>query len=180
MIHRWRQIPAPPQIIPWLAQRRGFTLVELLVAISVISIAAMVFVSFYFSARDLRGTAQNQEIAASLAQEQLEAILASPTHFTWRKPEGESTQAFPILAATPDDPDSYYFDAPLALPADKRAYLRQTNLYNRFQWAAFARQAAAADPYYEITVVISWTEAGRDQSIALTSALDKGRLGELS
>jgi prepilin-type N-terminal cleavage/methylation domain-containing protein len=61
-----------------LAREDGFTLFELLMAITVLAVGLMALVSSFDHSRDLVSTAEKTEIASHRAERELERILALP------------------------------------------------------------------------------------------------------
>ncbi len=158
---------------PGTRERRGsagFTLMEMLVGLTVISVAVTLFVTLYMSSMDLSRRASNRTIATRLAQETLTAITASPGAFVWQTSAGVEDTRFPI-EATGDDPSKGNPVAlPAALPAEPVSFRIQQDLFDRYRWEAFGKLAVGG-AYYEVTVVIRYVEQGREQLVALTSAL---------
>ncbi len=163
-----------PDVLP-RRQRAGFTLMELLVGLSVISVAITVFITLYMSSLDLSRKASNRAIATKLAEERLAAITSAPGAFVWQVPEtGEDTR-FPIEVTGEDPSKGNPVAVPAAMPADPTAYRIQEDLFDRYRWEAFGKLVPGG-AYYEVTVVIRYVEQGREQLIALTSALPAAAL----
>ncbi|MBI2435095.1 MAG: prepilin-type N-terminal cleavage/methylation domain-containing protein [Candidatus Hydrogenedentes bacterium] len=158
-------------------RRRGFTLVELLVALSVISIAGWVFVSFYSSALDLNRTAVNRATATQIAQDQLLSIVQSPKQYQWALPEQGGADLFSIRKGADDPPSGNPAELPAAMPVDRNALSQQTNYHERFRWLAFGRLPSPEATYYEVTVVVHWEERSRQESVALTGSVPRFALG---
>ncbi len=149
---------------------KGFTLIELIVAIAVVSVAATVFMSLYTSSLTLARAAQNKTVAATLAEEQMNAILQHPDHFYWAIPEEENAAQFPIGNSTEDPKVGNPVEAPTILPAEEWAKRQSERLYKQFRWQAYGRLPDPQASYYEVTVVIRWTEGGRAEALALTGS----------
>jgi len=169
MAQRFAVVPAGRSITP----RRGFSLLELLVALAVISVAGTVYVSFYSSSLGLAKTARNRAVAASLAEEHLSAILRHPEHFLWQKPAEPGVEQFPIALADDDPKAGNPVERPAAMPADEAADRNQAAVYDAFRWKAYGRLPSLTAAYYEVTGVIHWEEAGREQLLSLTSAVPR-------
>lgn len=152
---------------------RGFTLIEMIVALAIIGIGASIFVRLYTASADLGRAAQNQSIAIRLAEQQIAAITHHPEQFQWNRPDTLGDTPFPISLG-PDDPKSGNpFGEPSALPADLPAREREKNLYERFRWRAHGRLPFPNAPYYEVTVIVQWKEAARPKMLALTTSVPR-------
>jgi prepilin-type N-terminal cleavage/methylation domain-containing protein len=166
-------------LFPPVAGRRrqaGFTLMELIVALAVISVAATVYFSFYASSLMIGRTAKNRTVAMQLAEAQLHVIQRHPDRFLWQTPETPDNGRFPVLLAENDPPAGNPVSPPAILPVEERARRREEALYDRFRWKAWGRIPAPECGFYELTVVISWEEAQREEIIALTSTVPGGFL----
>ena len=153
----------------------GFTLMEVVVAVAILGVAISIFVSLYSGSLSLAETGKSRSIAVVLAEGQLNAILDNPDAFRWESGEGQVD----IRLGTDDPAAGNAFSAPGALPPEARARDWQVNTYEEFRWQAFANPAESA-PYHEVTLVVRWTEGGRNEVIALTSALENGRVPVLA
>jgi len=150
-------------------RERGFTLVEILVAVAVISVGATVFISIFTSALDLARTSRCKAVAASIAEEQLQAILRHPGQYrcAWDAEKPETQASIVPRGAAGDKPRR--ITPPSVAPADARANQRESDFYGKFRWQAYAKAVAADSPFLEITVAVRWQESGRDKTLALTS-----------
>jgi prepilin-type N-terminal cleavage/methylation domain-containing protein len=151
----------------------GFTLAEMLVAIAVISVAATVFMSLFFSSMGLAATARDRTIATALAQEELGAILRQPEQYQWQVPAAPSLDLFPIKTSADEPTAGNPVDWPKQLLAIPQADTRQKDLYAKFRWQAYGRLASTNAAYCEVTVVLRWAEKGRPQMLALTSSVPR-------
>ncbi len=154
---------------------RGFTLLELIVALAVLSVAVTVFVQLFNASLGLGRSAQDHSVAGELARGQLEAIIRAPEQFLWQVPASPGEAAFPILASAEDPPAGNSFDAPAVLPPAVQPPVTASKepaqgLYERFRWRAFGRFAGTNPAYCEVTVVVIWEARGRRQMFSLTSA----------
>lgn len=163
-----------PRTIP--RNSLGFTLMETLVALSVIGAAVTVFISMYGSSVDLGRLARDRSLAATAAQDQLDLILRQPGAFLWSIPESGGEESFPILATAEDPKAGVELAPPAALPADLQANERTKAAYAPFRWRAFGRLPKDKE-YCEVTVVVTWKQAGKEQMLALTSALPRAAMG---
>ena len=155
--------------------RSGFTLMEVVVAVAVLGVAISIFVSLYSGSLGLAQAGKNRSIAATLAEGQLNTILNNPQDFLWETNETDGTLA---IRLGEDDPAAgNNFDTPSTLPLERRARDRQVNEYDDFRWTAFSNRPSDAN-YVEVTIVIHWTESGREDVLALSSALQASRVPE--
>ena len=152
------------------AAQNGFTLVELITALSVMAVAVAVFTSFFSASLDLSRQSRNQSVAASLAGEKLGEIQRNPELFQWGRREGVVNGAV-APRAEKERPDGYPFDPPEALPQSDKARTRVMADYEAFRWSAQARTLEGGDAV-EVTVVVRWLESGRPRSLCLTSAVE--------
>ena len=148
----------------------GFTLVEILVSLVVVSMGITILVSLFSSSLGLSQSSRNECVAASLAEEEMRALLQDPGAYEWGLDSAAPGQ-FAKIEARGKPADNYPIDPPSVLPAERSANNRETNLYDKFSWKAFAKLPAADAPYVEVTVTIQWTESGRDRLFALTSGI---------
>lgn len=154
-------------------RRKGFSLIELIVALAIVSVAGTVFVSFYTSSIDLGRTAQNRTVAAQLAREQLNTILRHPEKFQWQVPAEAGTAAFPIVVPGEDTKVGNPVQLPAVQPPNENSFQRNAAVYDKFHWMAQGRFPDANSAYCEVTVTIQWPEAVRPQMLALTSAVPR-------
>jgi len=156
--------------------RRGFSLVELIVALGVISVAGTVFLSMYGSSVRLAKTARDRTVATQLAEEQMGDILRSPERYLWHVPVAPEGQRFPVTAG-PDDPKAGVpCEAPKAMPTMETPHRRESVVYDQFRWRAEGRLPDPNAAYYEVTVSIHWTDAGRPQMLSITSCVPRARV----
>lgn len=155
-------------------REQGFTLVELLTALAVISIAATVFFKLFISSNALADTSTEHEVAADLAQEYLTTIQYSPQLFEWPNyadnSVGELQPVSPIEGGPTIDQFAQAPNAPLSI---RRAHNRETNLYTDFSWQAFARLPHESAQYVEVLVEISWRDNQKIRQFALTSTMPR-------
>ena len=151
---------------------RGFTLIETLVALSVVSVAVGIFISLYGDSLGLGRLAHQRAMAAEAAQAQLALITQAPGTFLWKAPADGADVQFPILSSEDDPKAGNIITPPSAMPADETANLRAQNAYENFRWRAFGRLPKEKE-YCEVTVVITWQRGNRDEMLALTSAVPR-------
>lgn len=151
--------------------RRGFTLLEIVVALAVMAVAVSILVALYQASSVF--AAQNEETrkAVSLAEEHLTDILLNPAAYVW--PALTPGKAMEIHSTAGEQ----RVEPPKSLPPDKTAGLRERSAYEIYAWRAFARLPEENAPYIELTVVIEWQSRGRNRDFALTTFAPKPSSG---
>lgn len=155
--------------------RHGFTLLELMVALAVMGVAISVFIQLYNASLDFAKTSVNSRIATAIANEQLHLMQRHPERFLWNISAPGADERFAITLG-PDEPKAGNPAVlPSAMPAEVAAVAREEARHSNFRWKAFGelRHNAA---YYETTVVVRWTESGREKTLALTSAVTRDKV----
>ena len=152
------------------ARKRGFTLVEILVALAVVGMGATIFISVFSSALDLARSSRSKTAAASIAEEQLDAIVRHPGQYRCALNGAKAGDQLPIVPRGTEGDKPRGVAPPSVMPADAVASRREMNFYERFRWQAYAKAPAAESPFVEVTVAVRWKEAGRDQTLALTTS----------
>lgn len=145
----------------------GFTLLEILVALAVSGVAVALFISLFSATVSLAKTNQNEIVAASLAEEQLELLRRDPRQVIWtlNAPPGELASLEPAMQNV-----GQMFSPPTVPPQNAT---QQKNLYSRFEWRAYARVPSPDDAHIELIMAVHWKEAGRLKSLVLSSAIPK-------
>jgi len=155
--------------------RAGFTLIELIVSIFVISVATTIFMHLYATSIDLGKLSRNRSIAVGLAEEQLGLVMREPTNFVWDFANPDSAGFFRIRAAEGDPRAGAVTPLPKStLPAEP-AFQRESNVFDQFRWKAIGKLGARG-LFYEVTVDVHWEQAGKAESITLTGAVPRGRV----
>ena len=161
----------------------GFTLIEILVALAVTSVAITIFVQCFSFSLALARSGRNENIAAALAEEHLQALLRSPERYDWHADHAAPGQLVEVTmagevqqkAASGQPPNPKQADVirpcmpPEVLPVNPRASSREEAMYRAFSWQAFQKVSGPDASHVEITVVVRWMDAGRSQLFALTS-----------
>jgi len=140
----------------------GFTLMEVLVALVVMGVGVTLFISLFSRSMDLGRASEDQRVAASLAEEQMTALLQDPGRFDWPIKSALPGQLFEI-GMPGDQPGSFHTFGASPAAGEK-------NYYDQFRWQAYGRLPQADSAYVEVTVVVRWTAANQSQTVALTSA----------
>lgn len=151
----------------------GFTLVEIIVALTVISIALGTFISMFISAMNLAAERRDSLIASELAEIHLNAITTSPTSFTWATDSGNEDGLFSVETAKLQSGVSDIPSSPETTLVLRSAHERNINLYGKFETRAWGRLPAPDANAYEITVAVRWTTNGRPRMFALTSSISR-------
>ena len=150
----------------------GFTLVEILVALAVVSIGITVLVAGFSSGLAMAKAGRNQTVAASLAEEQMQAILHNPSGYEWGLEKAKPKQLVKISVKGRTE-EAYYVKPPAVLPVERSASAREENLYSQFTWNAYAKLSDADAAYVEVTIAVRWMESGRERVFALTSNMSR-------
>lgn len=158
-------------------RHRGFTLLEVLVALGVVSIAASIFVSLFTSSLFFSNLSRTHRVAAGLAEEQLAQAVRDPGRFAWddlATMEPGKPVKLKLRAGETDGP--YPVEGPKALAMSKSVQAREENFYGVFTWQPFAVLPAADAPYLELIAVVRWKVEGKDYSLSLTSAVPRAQV----
>lgn len=150
--------------------RRGFSLIEIVIALAVMSVAIAIFIKLFGGSLDLARQGRNHTIAISIAESQLDALVQQPNHYRWESVRETAEKPFPIRTSEDDPKAGNPVSPPEALPAEVGLDARVRDRYENFRWKAFGR-VPSGQSYAEVTVVVLWDEAGRDRKLALTSAV---------
>ena len=156
-----------------LALRTGFTLVELIVALTVVSVALSALIAMFNAGLGLARESRNRMIAAEIAEFQLNAISVTPNMFLWHREMPGETGLFPITLGYDDPPAGNITPTPDVRLASRGAQERNETLYKQFRWQAWGRLPAPDAQSYEITVSVRWRERGRQRTVALTSSIPR-------
>lgn len=155
------------------AYNPGFTLVEILVALVVLSVGITIFISLFSSSLALAQSGRNQTVAAALAEEQLQTLLHSPQQYNWNLQGAAPGQLVEVTLHNEPANPVRHFAPPSILPVDKKAATRVQNLYEAFSWQVFAKLPDKDAGYVEVTVAVRWAEEGKPRVVALTSAVPR-------
>lgn len=153
-----------------LGESRGFTLIETIIALSVLAVATGIFVGLFSRSLELGRLAHDRGVATQAAEAQLDLIARQPRAFQWDVAAANEAGAFPVRQTADDPKAGVPITLPTAMPADEFAARRAEASFENFRWRAFA-QRSKDNTYFEITVAVTWKEAGKDNVVALTSAV---------
>ena len=153
----------------------GFTLLELMVALAVMGVGVSIFIQLYSASLDFAKTSVNSRIATAIANEQLHVMQRHPERFLWNISAPGADERFEITLG-PDDPKAGNpATLPSVMPAEIAAVAREESRHSNFRWKAFGELRHNAS-YYETTVVVRWTESGREKTLAMTSAVTRDKV----
>ncbi|HQH67466.1 MAG TPA: prepilin-type N-terminal cleavage/methylation domain-containing protein [Candidatus Hydrogenedentes bacterium] len=160
-------------------QRGGFTLVEVLVALAVMSAATWIIISLFTSSVKLEKNARSMRVAADLARARLADITARPEAYVWPAAEAVTAeQGAPLTLKS--EQEASFFAMPAVLPSNPIAANSEKNFYDNFTWEAYVTRPPAGRGYYEILVVVGWQEANRSQQLILTGSIPTAMAKEAS
>jgi len=160
-------------------RREGFTLMEVLVAFAVISVATWIFVSLFTSSLKLENNARSMRVAADLARSRLADITTRPEAYAWPASDTITTDVGALLTLKKATSENA-FATPAVLPTNALAADNETDFYAKFSWDAYVKQPAAGGGFYEIIVVVSWQEAARPKQMVLTGSIPTAMIKETS
>lgn len=158
------------------SRRNGFTLIELIVALTVISVATTILIRLYMASTDLGIQAQYRELAASVAESQLAQMVSEPANFVWEHDRPDGAGLFRVKEDADDPRAGRKVLLPEVLLPYDASFERQTNVYDKFRWAAYGRVPSAASSIVEVTVDVHWKHAGKTEHIALTGAVPRSKV----
>ncbi len=154
---------------------QGFTLVEIVTALAVISVATFILLSLFTASYSLVLDDRQVRIALSLAEERLTDITTNPTLYEW--PAFDSDDFGPVMPRNPAlAPET--FEAPSALPPEPKAGRRESALFSEFSWEAHARVPEPDADHIEVVVAVQWDVRGRARRFTVTSATPRTRVGD--
>lgn len=161
-----------------LLTHAGFTLVELITALTVVAVALAGLIAMFGISLETARESRMKTIAAELAATQLAQLQATPESFLWEYEEGDATTLFPIIVSE-DDPKAGNTAPPLAVNLVNRTIqARNEQLYRKFRWKAWGRLTSADAQAYEVTISVHWDIRGRNRSLTLTSSIPRHRAPE--
>jgi len=138
----------------------GFTLLEVLAALAVMSVASYILIGLFMASLQVGEGARLHDTAAAIASEQMQALVNGPEAFVWPAfvEDGIAVEVLPAHEA-----DEWHAPAtPDAMPSVRASFERESIYHQRFGWRAYARPLADAPNLVEV----------------LTSALPRTRVPE--
>ncbi len=152
----------------------GFTIVEMLVALIVVSIAGTISVQLYGHSYDIGKVNQRRTVGTELAHGQLSRILVQPGAFKW--PNLDSLTPGEIGEINVPEGGNRFFNAPTTRPTVAHTSQVEDNFYSGFQWDAYAVVPEADATYVEVTVIVRWLREQERETVSLTSALPRSSI----
>lgn len=155
----------------------GFTLVEVLVALAVLSVATYVIIKLFTNSVTLGQQDRSQRSAYALAEGRLADLSMRPDDYVWPAADALAAGNLVEIGHKVDDPKGAIREAlpPTTLPTYRGAADREIQFYQRFSWRAFVRDQDPKDAYCEVTVVVRWQQSGREQAVCLTTEMPRPR-----
>jgi prepilin-type N-terminal cleavage/methylation domain-containing protein len=163
-----------PGALSHRARQQGFTLMEVLAALAVMSVAITIIITLFFASVTLAKTNRSRRVAATLAQEQIDLLTRQPALFDWPALD-RLGELEPIVAKSGEAS----FLPPDAMPVVEDAAKRETSFYEAFTWEAFANLPSADAKHVELSVVVRWAPSGPGGSLVLTTAMPRARVEEV-
>lgn len=156
----------------------GFTLIELIVALAVLSVASWVIIALFTASMSMGERARDERIAAEIAGETLADICGAPRFYRWGTEDQPRTTLFPVIPANTPEAEPQPVEPPATQPAERRASTHVRAEYGQFSWQAYGRLPNENAAYYEVTVVVRWDDAGKERTLALTRTLARQAVEE--
>ncbi len=152
----------------------AFTLIELIVALAVLSIAITVVVQMFSMSVDISRNAQNAILAHMIAEDKLEYVVNYPEKFKWQIPQNYRFGEFFRVLTSPDEPETGNRVEDFALlPPDWGQYLKYRNALSSYRWKVLGKLSSPNSDVFEVSVVVSYKESGRTKYYVLTSYVPK-------
>jgi len=141
---------------------KGFTLIEIIVALAVVSVAITGLVQMFSLSLNLSQTSQNVILASSIAHDKLNYVLSCPDKFVLKihgnlKP-GE---VFSILTSIDEPKAGNTIETPMIAPPDWASFRKYKNVSQKFHWKAFGKIPDNNPDCYEIIVAVIYNERGK-------------------
>jgi prepilin-type N-terminal cleavage/methylation domain-containing protein len=150
----------------------GFTLVEVLTALFVVGVATTIFLQLYSGSLDLSRSSTRYDVASQVAEEYMVELQVNPGQFAWPNFDGEVGTLLPIKLIDDESP-LLGVSNPSAMPVTQRAYDRESNLYEEFEWHAYAKIHEADSNFVEVLVAVFWPKREGYQYFYLTSTVPR-------
>ncbi len=156
-------------------QNAGYTLMEVIVALAVISAASFIVIGGFTRSKLLADRSVSTSIAAAFAEERLAALQQNPSAFVWPDDAKLADAAFSKIVPKDTDPavPQQGIPVPATLPSNANQKVREQILYAEFSSEIFVRLPKPDSLVYEVSVAVTWLEGGRKQVITLTTAVPK-------
>ncbi|MBN2309088.1 MAG: prepilin-type N-terminal cleavage/methylation domain-containing protein [Candidatus Hydrogenedentes bacterium] len=147
----------------------GFTLLEVIVALGVVSVAISVIVAMFSGSLTLGASSRSANAAGVLAEERLIDLQRNPAGYDWAGlADCSPGELAPIVAK---DEETGRIDPPRMGEAAGEAIEDTAAFFERFTWRAYAKKPEADAPYLQVIVIVGWPEQARERSFALTGIM---------
>ncbi len=158
----------------------GFTLIEVLVALVVMSVATYIILSMFTMSVSLGRGDRSRRAAYSIAEARLADCAIAPSRYEWPKPDALASGELVEVKAPGDAtvaPNGEMPAFPATVPTYPAAADRERRFYGQFTSSVYARSIDGAPNVYAITAVVRWTQEGRKQSVSLTTTMPLPAMG---
>ncbi len=149
----------------------GFTLLEILAALAVLSVASFIIISMYASSAVLFQTNRDEAAAGRLAEEVLILVQRAPASFEWPAADAWDDGEFQELTWRETQPEAGFEALPATMPTDRRAYERERGAYERLNWRALVKRPEPEATHAVAAVLVTWETRGRTHGLTLTGAV---------
>lgn len=159
---------------------KGFTLIELIVALAVVSIAVTGLVQMFTLSLNLAQTSQNAILASNIAYEKLNYLKSCPEKFVWKISESAKTETiFPILTSEEEAKAGNVLEPPIVAPPDWASFRKYKNISQKFRWKAFGKSLGENKDYYEVVVTVMYKEFGRTRYYTANSIIPRFQIDKV-
>lgn len=166
--------------ILWIKTSKGFTLIELIVALAVISIAITGLVQMFALSLNLAQTSQNAILACNIAYEKLNYLKNCPEKFVWKVPDNVNTDGiFPILTSEGEAQAGNTPEIPIIAPPDWASFRKYKNVSQKFRWKAFGKLLGEEKDSYEVVVTVMYKEFGRTKYYTANSIIPRFQIDKV-
>jgi len=141
---------------------KGFTLIELIVALAVLSIAVTGLVQMFSLSLNLAQTSQNAILAGNIAYDKLDYLRNCPEKFIWKVSDSVNPEDFfSILTSEDEAKAGNVLEVPITVPPDWASFRKYKDVSQKFRWKAFGKLVSNGKDYYEVVVIVIYKEFGR-------------------
>ncbi|HOK08691.1 MAG TPA: prepilin-type N-terminal cleavage/methylation domain-containing protein [Candidatus Hydrogenedens sp.] len=152
----------------------GFSLIELIVALAVVSVAVTGLVQMFSISLNLSQRSQNIILANSIAQDKLYYLINNPQCFLWKISEaGKEGGYFPILTSNEEPKSGNPVEEPKITPPDWASFRKYKNANQKFRWKAYGKISNSNENCYEVIVIVIYKEGGRTRYYTETSIVPR-------
>ncbi len=157
--------------MPCARRRAGFTLVEVLAALAILSSATYIMVSMFQASRGMARENALRSIAGSVAREHLVSVTQQPEMLAW--PDLRPGVLQEVMASEAASPDVLGVPIPSTMPSVRSANRVQQNLYDAFSTNTYVLLPSANATFVEVISKAEYQHKGRTYAVAMTSALPR-------